>query len=177
MQTLDAFLVALSMLESGGDYQIVNSLNFLGAYQFGEAALTDLGFVRYDGDAYDNNYGGGWTGKFGIKSAEAFLSSSRAQDRAAEEWVRLMWHYIELKNLDGHAWTTVGPIMLSPSGMLAATHLLGSDALASYIHSDGQNNLRDPYGTAIETYIEKMAGYDIPFAPPAPKELALALGL
>lgn len=177
MQTLDAFLVALSMLESGDDYQIVNSLNFLGAYQFGEAALTDLGFVRYDGDAYDNNYGGGWTGKFGIRSAEAFLSSPRAQDRAAGEWVRLMWHYIELKDLDDFAWTTIGPITLSPSGMLAAAHLLGPDALASYIHSDGRTNLRDPYGTAIETYIEKMDGYDIPFAPAAPKKLAMTSGL
>lgn len=40
MQTLEAFLLALSMMESGGNYQTVNTLNYLGAYQFGEG-LTE----------------------------------------------------------------------------------------------------------------------------------------
>lgn len=176
MQSLEAFLLALSMMESGGDYQIVNSLNFLGAYQFGEAALTDLGFVHYDGDAYDNNYGGGWSGKYGVWSANDFLSSRRAQDRAADEWLRLMWHYIELQNLDDYAWSSVGQVTLTPSGMLAATHLLGPDSLASYIHSNGRTNLTDPYGTPIESYIVQMANFHIPFAPTAREELASTAG-
>jgi hypothetical protein len=43
VQTLNSVLLALRMMESGGDYQAVNTLNFLGACQFGEAALIDLG--------------------------------------------------------------------------------------------------------------------------------------
>ncbi|MDP2740764.1 MAG: hypothetical protein Q8O82_19125 [Pseudorhodobacter sp.] len=108
MNTLAAFMVVLKMMESGGDYQSVNSLNFLGAYQFGEAALTDLGFVRYDGDAYDNDYGGGWTGKYGVKSAKQFLASERAQDKAMEKWLEVMWSYIELHKVDRYAWREVG---------------------------------------------------------------------
>lgn len=165
MKTLEAFLIALRMMESGGDYQIVNSLNFLGAYQFGEAALTDLGFVRYDGDAFDNDYSGGWTGKHGVHSLEGFLNSRRAQDLAMQEWMTLMWHYIELQDLHTHAWTQVGDTFLTPSGMLAATHLLGADSLAAYVHSGGRATLRDPYGTPIERYIDRLSGFDIPFAP------------
>ena len=164
MNTMAAFLVALKMMESGGDYQSVNSLNFLGAYQFGEAALTDLGFVRYDGDAYDNNYGGGWTGKYGVKSAKQFLASERVQDKAMEKWLDVMWGYIELHKVDRYAWRDVGGEQLTPSGMLAATHLLGAGALAEYVKSDGKADLRDPYGTPIRTYISRRNGYEVPFA-------------
>lgn len=176
MKTFEAFLIALRMMESGGDYQIVNSLNFLGAYQFGEAALTDLGFVRYDGNALDNDFGGGWTGKYGVHSANDFLNNRSAQDKAAVEWFELMWHYIERKNLDAFAWSEVGNVTLTPSGMLAATHLLGPDSLASYIHSDGRANLRDPYGTPIESYILKLSEYSIPFAPDEPQSFEVAAG-
>ena len=176
MKSIEAFLIALRMMESGGDYQIVNSLNFLGAYQFGEAALTDLGFVRYDGDAFDNNYSGGWTGKHGVRSTNDFLNSPSAQDKAAREWVELMWHYIELQNLDSYAWTRVGDVTVTPSGMLAATHLLGPDSLARYLHSNGQANLRDPYGTPIESYIIKMSEFSVPFAPSAPNVAEFAAG-
>jgi hypothetical protein len=127
--TAAAFLVALRMMESGGDYQVVNTLNFLGAYQFGEAALIDLGYVRHDGDIYDNDYGGGWTGKNGVQSVDDFLLSRYAQDSAAEEWLVLMWAYLEERDLDDFAWTEVGGIHLTPSAMLAATHLLGAGAM------------------------------------------------
>jgi len=165
MKSLAAFLVALKMMESGGDYQTVNSLNFLGAYQFGEAALTDLGYVRYDGDAYDNDYGGGWTGKHGVKSAKQFLASKPAQDKAMEEWLELMWSYIEMHKVDRYAWREVGGEVLTPSGMLAAAHLLGAESLAAYVRSDGRKDLTDPYGTPISSYIRKLNGYDVPFAP------------
>ncbi|MEO6300688.1 MAG: hypothetical protein ABIV25_08145 [Paracoccaceae bacterium] len=165
MSSVAAFLIALKLMESGGDYQSVNSLNFLGAYQFGEAALTDLGFVRYDGNAYDNNYGGGWTGKYGVKSATQFLASDRVQDKAMEEWLKVMWGYIELQKVDRYAWKQVGGEQLTPSGMLAATHLLGAESLARYVRSDGKADLRDPYGTPISSYIAQLNGYDIPFAP------------
>lgn len=171
MQSLNAFLMALRMMESGGDYQSVNTLNFLGAYQFGEAALVDLGYVRPDSDLYDNNYSGGWTGKGGVDSAKEFLASKSVQDKAATAWVSLMWHYIEAEDLDRHAWTEVGGMELTPSGMLAASHLLGTYALQEYIESDGSADLRDPYGMPISTYVKRMADVEVPFAP-KPRRLA-----
>lgn len=165
MQTLNAFLVALRMMESGGDYQAVNTLNFLGAYQFGEAALIDLGYVRADGDAYDNNYSGGWTSKHGIDSPEEFLASKSVQDKAAVAWVKLMWHYIEAEDLHRHAWTEVGGVRLTPSGMLAATHLLGTGALEEFIATDGRSDPRDPYGMPVSSYMIRMARVEVPFGP------------
>lgn len=161
--TFAAFLVALKLMESGGDYQSVNSLNFLGAYQFGEAALTDLGYVRYDGDAFDNNYSGGFTGKNGVRSVRGFLRNRSAQDQAAQEWMRLMWTYIRRENIDHYVGRQVGDTTLTTSGMLAAAHLLGAKSLKRYIRSGGRADLRDPYGTPLVRYIEQFGGYDVPF--------------
>ena len=161
--TFAAFLVALKLMESGGNYQAVNTLNYLGAYQFGEAALTDLGYVRYDGNAYDNDYGGGFTGKHGVRSVQGFLNSKRAQDKAAQEWMRLMWKYIGQERISRYAGRDVGGRTLTPSGMLAAAHLLGPKALRKWIKSNGRANLKDPYGTPITAYIDRFGGYDVPF--------------
>jgi hypothetical protein len=176
VQSLNAFLVALRMMESGGDYQAVNTLNFLGAYQFGEAALIDLGYVRHDADPYDNNYSGGWTGKNGVESAKEFLSSKSVQDKAAVAWVKLMWHYIEAENLHRHAWTDVGGVELTPSGMLAATHLLGTGALAEFISTDGKSDPRDPYGMPVSSYMIRMAEVEVPFGPRGRKLASLSAG-
>ena len=172
MSNFSAFLIALKFMESGGDYQVVNSLNFLGAYQFGEAALIDLGYVRRDADPYDNNFGGGWTGKNGIRSTQQFLNSPSVQDNAAREWMEVMWRYIEYHQVDDYAWTEVAGEELTPSGMLAAAHLLGAGSLAQYVESDGRLDLRDPYGMPISNYIEKLNGYDVPFGPNAPTRMA-----
>ncbi len=163
--TFAAFLIALRMAESGGDYQAVNSLNFIGAYQFGEAALIDLGYVRMDSDVYDNDFSGGWTGKNGITSMTVFLNDPREQDRAAKRWMRVMWGYIESRGIDGYAWETVGQTRLTTSGMLAASHLLGAGALQEYIDSGGRIDPRDPYGMPLSEYIAKLGGFEIPFAP------------
>jgi len=163
-----AFLTALRHRESGGNYQAINTLNFIGAYQFGEAALIDLGYVRRDHDIYDNNFSGGFTGKHGIRSLEQFINSPDVQDRAIQEWMRLMWHYIQSDGLDRYAWREIGGVTLSPSGMLAATHLLGTGALREFVNSNGRANIRDPYGMPLRDYIVYLGGYTIPFGPNAP---------
>ncbi len=168
----DQFFSALRHMESRGNYRAVNSLNFIGAYQFGEAALIDLGYVRKDGDPYDNNFGGGFTGKHGIRSVKDFLNNRSVQDRAAKTWMKTMWRYIEADGLARYAWTKVGGVSLSPSGMLAATHLLGTGALKQFIKSGGNANIRDPYGMPLVSYIDTLGGYDIPFAPKKPERLA-----
>lgn len=81
------------------------------------------------------------------------------------DWLPLMWSYIQLERVDQYAWKAVGGKEITPSGMLAAAHLLGARSLAAYIKSDGKADLRDPYGTPIADYIERLNGYDMPFMP------------
>lgn len=168
------FFERLRHMESSGNYGVVNTLNFLGAYQFGEAALIDLGYVRRDGDIYDNDYSGGFTGKDGIRSVQDFLNNPAVQDEAARDWMRIMWRYIRAEGLSRYAWREVGGVQMTPSGMLAATHLLGTGALKQFIESNGQADIRDPYGMPLANYINRLGGFDIPFGPNAPRDFALA---
>ena len=165
MQSLNVFPVALRMMETGGDYQCVNTLNFLGAYQFGEAALLDLGYVGQDSDPYDNDYSGGWKVKNGIDSAKEFLASTSVQDLAAEAWVTLMSHCIEDQHLDSHVWKMVGVVELSPSGMLAASHLMGTYSLQAFIESDGKVDPRDPCGMPVSSVMIRMATVEKSYGP------------
>lgn len=157
------FLAALRMRESSGDYQAVNTLGYLGAYQFGEAALVDLGIVTLDGNAYDNDFSGGFTGKLGISSVAEFLDSPEAQDAAALEWMPLIWRYIEVVGLDEVPGRVVDGILLTASGLLAGAHLLGAGTLRNWVESDGTLELSDGYGTPITEYLSLFGDYEIPF--------------
>jgi len=169
--TYDAFLAELRHSESRGNYQAVNTLNFLGAYQFGEAALIDLGYVRRDRDIYDNDFSGGFTGKNGVRNIQDFLNNPEIQDKAAHAWMKIMWRYIRAKNLDRHAWKEIGGVVMAPSGMLAATHLLGWGGLKEFVESEGQVDPRDPYGMKLSTYIRRHGGFAVPFGPKAPANI------
>jgi hypothetical protein len=46
---IEDFLKALFASEGGGNSKIINSAGYIGKYQFGEDALTDLGYFKTDG--------------------------------------------------------------------------------------------------------------------------------
>lgn len=157
------FLSALRLRESSGDYSVVNSLGYLGAYQFGEAALVDLGFVIRDANPYDNTFSAGFTGKLGIASATEFLASPEAQDAAALEWMPLMWRYLEAVGADGALGHVIDGTLLTASGLLAGAHLLGAGTVRDWAMSYGGLEVSDGYGTPIGEYIALFGGYEIPF--------------
>lgn len=157
------FLSAIRMRESSGNYHLVNSFNYLGAYQFGEGALVDLGFVAADSAWWDNDYSGGWTGKLGIDSKAEFLASTAAQDEAADDWFVLVWRYLRAVDADDYLGQIVDGIRVTASGLIAGAHLLGSGNVISWLDSAGSSELADAYGTPISEYIALFAGYSLPF--------------
>lgn len=161
--TYAEFLAALRMRESSGDYAAVNTLGYLGAYQFGEAALVDLGFVIRDANPYDNQFDAGFTGRLGIASADDFLAAPEAQDAAAGEWMQLLWRYIGAVEVDAVLGHVIGGIHLTASGLLAGAHLLGAGGLRDWVQSGGSLERSDAYGTSIGEYLALFGGYEIPF--------------
>ncbi|GKY89444.1 calcium-binding protein [Sinisalibacter aestuarii] len=157
------FLSAIRFRESSGNYTLVNTLDYLGAYQFGEGALVDLGFVNGDGKWWDNDYSGGWTGKLGIDSKAEFLASAAAQDAAADDWFKLVWQYLKAVGADDYLGQTVGGIRITASGLIAGAHLLGSGNVIDWLDSGGNARLADAYGTPISEYIAMFGGYALPF--------------
>ncbi len=156
------FLRDLRLRESSGDYTAVNSYGYLGAYQFGEAALIDLGVVNHDGSAFNNDFSGGFTGSYGVTSVADFLTSPNAQDEIAKDWFDLLWARIRYYDIDHYVGQVLNGVELTKTAMLAASHLLGTGGLINFIRSGGTANLTDGYGTPIEQYMALFADYNTP---------------
>lgn len=160
--TYDDFFAAVRQRESGGNYKVVNSAGYAGAYQFGEAALIDLGYAPKDSNVYDNKFTAGFLGKDGIDSLQTFLNTPAEQDVAAASWFSMLWSRIRASDLEFYAGQTLNGVLLTKSGMIAASHLAGTGGLKSFIQSGGVTNAKDSNQTSVVDYLKLFASYDTP---------------
>lgn len=102
-KTFTGFKEALAFKESQGKYTLINSLGYMGKYQFGRAALRAIG----------------------INDNSEFLNNPRLQEKAFKallaknKWILRK----EIQEYDGK---TVNGIEITESGILAAAHLGGA---------------------------------------------------
>ncbi|WP_127137885.1 hypothetical protein [Flagellimonas oceanensis] len=137
-KAFNGFKEALAFKESQGKYHRVNTLGYLGKYQFGSSTLHLMGV--YDMDD--------------------FLENPELQEKAFEANIaRNKWILRrDIKRFNGK---TIGGIKVTESGILAAAHLAGAGNVKKYLRSYGQNDVTDAYGSNISYYMKKFAGYDI----------------
>ena len=146
------FKEALAFKESRGDYCSVNTLGYLGKYQFGKGTLKLLG----------------------IYNTQEFLNNPELQEKAfianmeRNKWILRR----DIKNFVG---TKMNGITITESGILAAAHLAGAGSVKSYLRSYGTENFADAYGTTIEYYMRKFSGYDTSFLKANRKAKALSI--
>jgi serralysin len=169
--TFEDFFSALRMRESSGSYQAVNQWDgSLGAYQFQEIALRDIGWYQWDGTAA-NDFTSGWTAKansFGVFSRADYLNSPAAQDAAMTDWAAKLWGYITGEfALTPYIGTFVNGVELTPTALIGGAHLVGIPNLADYIRSGGTHEYADPYGTTVTDYVKLFAPYTSPYDAPA----------
>ncbi len=132
------FKEALAFKESQGNYRSVNTLGYLGKYQFGRSTLRELN----------------------IHNSRAFLKDPLLQEKAfmanlkKNKWILRK----EIKRFDGK-W--IKGIKITESGILAAAHLGGAGAVKKFLWSYGKESKTDAYGTKIEHYLKKFSGYDL----------------
>jgi hypothetical protein len=128
---------ALAFKESQGQYKKVNSLGYLGKYQFGVETLKTIG----------------------IYNSEAFLMNPRLQEKAfvallaKNKWLL----QDEIAKYDGNI---VNGVLITESGILAAAHLGGAGSVKKYFRSNGKRFLKDAFGTSVRSYLEDFSGYD-----------------
>lgn len=130
--------------ESGGNYGAVNTLGYLGKYQFGAMALEDMGLVkkgvgRLGQKALDdpNN----WNIEGG---KQAFLSNAKLQEETMAKYTQQNYKTL----------TRIGVINKDSSpeevaGFLAASHLLGPGGAKQLAMGNAGT---DAYGTSSATY-------------------------
>ena len=104
VKTYQDYFDALGFKESssipGGvqNYDIENRFGFIGKYQFGEAALFDLGYYGLDSsdsNLFKNDWVGNWSGKDGINSKQDYLSNGAVQEIMVRDWHVLLWNRIQ----------------------------------------------------------------------------------
>ena len=134
------FKEALAFKESQGRYRIVNSLGYLGKYQFGAATLE----------------------RFQIYNTNSFLKNPELQEQVFIAYCKVN-KWILRKDIKRSVGKIINGIKITESGILAAAHLSGAGNVKKYLRSSGSRNLSDAYGTSIASYMEIFAGYDVSF--------------
>ena len=128
---------ALAFKESQGKYKLVNSLGYMGKYQFGASSLKAIG----------------------IRDTCAFLDNPKLQEKAFV--LLLSVNKAALRNqiaqFDGKI---INGIKITESGILAAAHLGGAGSVKKFFKSNGRQIKKDAFGTSIISYLKKFGGYD-----------------
>ena len=161
MKTLQQFLTDLGARESGGKYNILNKYGYAGKYQMGEMALVDAGYYIKPNKKYNNDWNGKFTGKDGVNSIQDFLNNSKAQENAQIIYKRKQWGYLKAVGAHKYVGKVINGYLITPSGLLAGAHLKGVGCVIKYLKSNGQIIETDGFGTSIESYMKKFAGYNI----------------
>jgi hypothetical protein len=131
------FKEAVAHKESQGKYTKINTLGYLGKYQFGLETLKSIG----------------------IKDSVRFMSSPKLQEKA---FVALLSknkyelqdyiNYFEGRIIDG--------VKITESGILAAAHLGGTGSVKRFLNSNGERKCKDEYGTSVKTYMHEFGGFE-----------------
>lgn len=128
---------AIAHKESQGKYKKINSLGYMGKYQFGEATLKTIG----------------------VNDSNQFLNSPKMQEKA---FVALLSkNKFLLKDvIDKYEGQVVAGILITESGILAAAHLGGAGSVKKFFKYDGNRYFKDAYGTSIRSYMRDFGGYE-----------------
>jgi hypothetical protein len=131
------FKEAVAHKESQGKYGKVNTLGYIGKYQFGMETLKSIG----------------------IKDSVSFINSPKLQEKAfvvllsknkyeLQEYI----NYFEGKVVDG--------VKITESGILAAAHLGGTGSIKRFLNSNGERKCKDEYGTSVKSYLRDFGGFE-----------------
>lgn len=137
------FKEAIAFKESQGQYTIVNSLGYLGKYQFGTSTLKLIGI--YNPSEFLNNP---------KLQEKAFLANAKRN-----KWVLRR----DIKRFVGHK---INGTIVTESGILAAAHLAGPGNVKRYLRSYGAIGFTDAFGTEIESYLRNFSSFDTSFIVP-----------
>lgn len=131
------FKEAIAHKESQGKYHKINTLGYLGKYQFGMETLKSIGIK--DSVSFMNNP------KLQEEAFVALLSKNKYE---LQDYI----NYFEGKVVDG--------VKITESGILAAAHLGGSGSVKRFLNSNGEKKCKDDYGTSVKSYLRDFGGFE-----------------
>lgn len=119
-------------------YGLVNRLGYMGKYQFHRSTLRTLGFTP--------------------KEISRFLYDSALQENAMHRLITYNYNYFLNSGLFACVGDTIGGVCITPEGMLAGAHLLGTLSVQHFLLYDG--SMKEGYYMGV--YVRKYDGNGTP---------------
>ena len=178
MADIKDFSEILGQRESSGNYKAIGTEGgYIGKYQFGWAALHDLGYIKNkkpkgmtQSEFLSNP--ANWSGKSNIKSQNDFLSNNNVQEEAFTQWDGLLTQRTA-PLLEQYGGQQIDGMTITPERLKAASHLLGTGEMKKMLERGTfQGGKVDALGTSAKEYFElfpdgqdvKTAPRDVPFS-------------
>jgi hypothetical protein len=138
------FINDLGYRESGNNWMCVNSIGCFGEWQFAESTLRYLGFSKITLRKFRKNPN---------------IFPRELQVEALKALIKV--NLIYLKKYEHYVGDSIKGILVTKSGMIAASHLGGAGSLKKFINSGGRINKKDVFGTSVSEYLRKFSSYEI----------------
>ena len=140
-QQLELFLKHLSRRESSHRWKIINRFGYMGKYQFGNAALADVGLSHITTKKFRRN---------------RYIFPIYLQDKAVKRY--LDYNSKILTKHMKYVGCTIQGVYITKSGMLAAAHLTGAGSVKSFLEGD-IDDFADGNGTLLTNYLKEFSNY------------------
>lgn len=138
------FINDLGHRESGNNWLSVNRIGCFGEWQFAESTLRYLGYRKITLKKFKSNPG--------IFPRDMQRAALKNLIKVNLIYLRDYYHFIG---------DTIKGIVITKSGLIAASHLGGAGSLKKFLNSDGRVNKKDILGTSIYDYLRKFNDYDL----------------
>ncbi len=138
------FVNDLGFTESGNNWLSVNCIGCFGEWQFAESTVQFLGFKNVT------------LRKF---KADSSIFPRELQRKALESLIKV--NLSLLKDYEHFIGDTIKGIVVTKSGLIAASHLGGARTVQLYLASNGRVNKEDCLGTSVGDYMRRFGKYEL----------------
>jgi len=138
------FIKDLGYSESKNDWLCINRIGCFGEWQFSESTLRTLGYRHIT------------LRKF---KADPQIFPKELQRKVLESLIKS--NLSILRNYDHFIGDTIRNVVITKSGMIAASHLGGAGSLKSFLRTNGRINRKDVLGTSIRDYLRRFDDYEL----------------
>jgi hypothetical protein len=138
------FLNDLGYRESRSNWLCINRIGCFGEWQFAESTLKYLGFK------------GITLKKF---RSDPMIFPRELQEEALRALIRV--NMIYLKDYESYLGKNIKGIIVTRTGLIAASHLGGAGSVKQLLSSGGKIDHKDSFGTPVSEYLKRFANYEI----------------
>jgi hypothetical protein len=138
------FVNDLGSSESGNNWLSINLIGCFGEWQFEESTLNFLGYRKITLKRF---------------KANPDIFPRELQLKALKTLIRVNLLY--LMDYEHFIGDSINGVVITKSGMIAASHLGGAGSLQKFLDSNGRVNRKDVLGTSISDYLKRFRFYDL----------------